>query len=467
MKKTIHILLALAAVLILSQCGMGHAEVTPPAARVELRGFGELSVNRHAADPAGGGNGAWITFTASDVQHAALCASKFLADYTAVGPVKVVSDSGLPGTVLELDKAGMWVLGVEDRRFHVLFAPTREDLAALCDQVGAKQWQAVTPHAYPGWLDCFDNASVGFWVLGGGVLPKDLEADMRWFGENHFTMCATGSTESRLVAPGVLDTSIQDWYAAKARQYGVPYRVLLSWAAPERNSWVRNIVPLPHVPAAEGPEVNAPGFGYQSLSAESSWEPIVATDPWLWEARRRIAEHAAADPWFTGHHASPELGGPSILALERVAGLPETRTAWHDYFRNQLHLDLAAVSVRHTGRANAYASWDAVPVPLPKDFAGWDPATAINLRGTWEGHADREKKGEKAGWFDPKQAPSGWVPADCNDAMLQIYHTGSPENSPAYWLRRNFVVSAERANTPLYLHISRNWWHGPQTRMQV
>ena len=100
MKKTIHILLTIAVALILLQCGVGQAEVAPPAARVELRGFGELKIDRHADDPAAGGSGAWITFTASDAHHATLCASKFLADYTAVGPVRVVSDSGLPGTVM-------------------------------------------------------------------------------------------------------------------------------------------------------------------------------------------------------------------------------------------------------------------------------------------------------------------------------------------------------------------------------
>lgn len=467
MPKTHRILLILAAAFMLTCCGVSHAEVGLPPGRVELRGFGELKINRHADVAKPDDSGSWVTFTATDASHATLCASKFLADYTAMGPVRIVTDSGLPGTVLTLDQAGWWVLGVEDRRFHVLFAPTRDELAARCDKVGVKQWQAVTPHAYPAWLDCFDNASVGFWVLGGGVLPKDLEADMRWFGENHFTMCATGASESRLVAPGVLDTTVWDWYAAKARQYGVPYRMLLSWTSPERPAWVRNIVPLPHVPPADGPEVNAPGFGYQSLSAESGWEPITATDPWLLDARRRIAEHVGADPWFTGHHASPELGGCSILGLERVAAMPETRTAWHNYLRNELHLDLAAVSLRHTGRAGAYVNWDAIPVPLPKEFAGWDPATVIDLRGAWQGHADRTKQGEKAGWFDPAHAPDGWVPANCNDSMLQMYDSGSPENSPAYWLRRNFTVPAERTAAPLYVHISRNWWHGPRTRLQV
>ena len=432
---------------------------------LHLRGLGDVHVEQHQGDAERDG-GSWITFTASDPQHAGWYGSKFLADATDIGPVRVVTDSGLPGTVLTLDQAGWWLLGIDGRSFQVLYARTREGLAAQAVKVRASSWQALAAHTHPAWLDCFDNAAVGFWVLGGGVLPQDLEADMKWFADKKFTMCATGVDEGRLVAPGVLDTTVLDWYTAKAKQYGVPYRMLLGWASATRPGFVRNLVPLPQIPVGDQPTVLAPVFDRQNMVTEVAFEPVDATDPWVLDARRRIAERAAADPWFIGHHAAPELAGASLLSLERVEALPETQRAWQAYLRDELHLDLKTVALRHTGRPDAYARWDAVPLPSVRDFAGWDPATCTDLRGTWDGHADREKAGEAASWFDTQRAPNGWVPVDCNDAMLLLYSRGwDADNSPFYWLRRTIEVPAERAAVPQFLHISRSWWHGAHNAM--
>ncbi|MBA3683691.1 MAG: hypothetical protein H0W72_00360 [Planctomycetes bacterium] len=423
--------------------------------RLRLRGLGELiiAVRADVAD------GTWITITAQDGERAGQCASKFLADCTAVGPVKMITDSELPATVLSLEPTGWWVLGVDEKRFHIVFAPTRAALAAACGKAKATSWKPVEQRSHPVWLDCFDNAAVGFWSLGGGVLPNDLEADIRWFGEQHLTMCATGASESRLVAPGVLDTSVFDWYSAKAKKYGIPYRMLLSWAAPGRPGFVKDLMPLPQIPQADGPSVMAPVFDRQVLMGQANFEPVPATDPWVHDARRRIAAHVAADPWFIGHHATTELGGASILALELAAGMPETKRAWHDYLRNHLKLDLKAVGLRHAGRADAYINWEAVGVPMNRDFVGWDDPAKIDLRGTWQGRADHAKQGKDAGWFDPARAPKDWVEVDCNDAMLLLYaRDWSPDRNPAYWMRRTFTVPA--GHPPLFLHVSRTWWHG-------
>lgn len=425
----------------------------------QVRGLGELRVERHAGEVERDG-GSWITIAAGDAQHAGWAGSKFLADATAVGPVRTVADTGLAGTVLTLDRAGWWLLGIDGNRFQVLFAKSKEALAAQAVKARASSWLPIAQRSHPAWLDCFDNASVGFWVLGGGVLPKDLDADMKWFADKQLTMCATGVDEGRLVAPGVLDTTVLDWYTAKAKQHGVPYRMLLGWAAATRPGFVRDIVPLPHVPPQDGPSVVAPVFDRQNLASEVAFEPVEATDAWVLDARRRIAERAAADPWFIGHHASPELAGSQVQGLDRVAALPETKRAWQGYLRDDLKLDLRAVSLRHTGTPDAYRSWEAVPVPVTRDFAGWD-SSAIDLRGMWEGHADREKVGAEASWFDSARAPGGWVPVDCNDAMLLLYsRQWGQENNPSYWLRKTVDIPAERAGAPLYLHVSRSWWHG-------
>lgn len=442
---------------------------SPGAPAVRLRGFGDLRLDQHEQVRRDDG-GSWTTFAAEDAGHAAITAAKYLADATAVGPVRVVPAADLPGTVLRLDPGGWWVLAVDGPRVHVVFAPTREALAARCAAAGTSAWTPVDPARHLRWLDCFDNAAVGFWFYGGGVLPKDPEADMRWFADNRFTMCVTGTTETRLVAPGVLDTTVLDWYAAKAKQYDVPYRMLVDWASPGRARFIRNLVPLPHIPDPDAPLVSAgaPGMDVQARAMETAWEPIAATDPWMHDARRRIAAHAAQDPRFMGHHVSSELGGCSLLGLERVTGLPETRRAWQAYLRDGLKLDLASASQRHTGRPDAWRSWDEVPVPRVRDFVGGEPAAAIELRsGGWEGKADRGKAGDAAGWFDPARDPGGWVPLDANDALIMQHGRDHGPGEPVYWLRRTVELPAGRLATPQFLHVSRNWWHGPHSRLRA
>lgn len=438
--------------------------VSAPAPTHRLRGLGDLVLDDHGGT--GGDGGSWTTLTAADAGHAGWCASKFLADATALGAVRAVAGSGLPATVLALEPAGWWVLGVDGARFQALFAPTREALAARCSAAGASSWQAVAPRSHPAWLDCFDNAAVGFWVHGGGVLPKDLGADLQWFKDQGFTMCATGVSEGRLVAPGVLDTTVLDWFSAEAARRDVPWRMLLAWTAPQVPAFVRRVSPLPHIPDPDGPSCGAPGFENQARAAECAWEPVPAAEPWILDARRRLAAHAARDPRFIGHHVAPEFGHASLLGLERVAGLPATAQAWRAWLREVRRLDPAGVSLRHTGRADAWRDWDAVPLPRVRDFVGGDPAAALDLRpGAWEGRADPDKTGEAAGWWDPARDPGGWNACAANDSLVMMHGRGV--SKPAYWLRRELEIPAAAAGRPLYLHISRNWWHVQHNRVRA
>ena len=54
-------------------------------------------------------------------------------DLLGFGDLKIVPDSGLPGTVLKLQGAGIWLLGLDGAGFHELFAPTREALSLGID----------------------------------------------------------------------------------------------------------------------------------------------------------------------------------------------------------------------------------------------------------------------------------------------------------------------------------------------
>lgn len=423
--------------------------------RADTRGFGQVAVTlRHNAPDA---KTSWTTFAAEDATHAQICASKRLADLLGFGDLKVVSDSGLPGTVLELNDAGYWLLGVEGSTFHELYAPTQKALKRLAKESGATSWHPVPVKAYPRWLDCFDNAGPGVWVAGGGVnyvLPSDFE----WLRDRKLTMCTLRPDESRLVGPGVLDTTVFDWHSAMAAKYDLPYRVLFF---PSNHEWLWNRTPLPYVRAASEKTISNPFPNYQANSSENALEPVPAVDPYLSDMRRRLADHLKGDPNYIGMHGCTEIPAADIGLLSAVLDTPGIKALWHGYLSTELGLNLAAVSQLHKGDRNYYHSWDEVEVPRPSDFVGWNPATCVSLRGTWQMHEDTEIQGEKNSWFDPAKAPGDWVDGDGNDPIIQLnalqFNNGT--TNLGFWMRRSLTVSAGQTNTLKYLHIARASYH--------
>lgn len=443
----IRVLAAVAAIVLTAGCA-----TRPAAPPVPLRGFGPLAVTTRELAP--DGQSSWVAFRASDPEYARRCASKFLADYTRWGLVRRETDPALPGTVLRLPDAGWWCLGLMQNEFHVLFARDREGLAALCRRAGAKGWAAVPADAYPPWLDCFDNASTGFWFLGGGTLPKDVNADFNWLADNQYEFCAVGTDEARSVAPGLVDRSILDWYATLANRNRIPYRMVLEWRQPERPLFVWNRVPLPHVEPAPG-QVPYPDFNYQRNAVYNGFEPIPASDAYTLDARRRIAALAGADPYFMGHHGCAETPDAGVLLLAAVAGMPSVKTAWHDYLRQQLGLDLAGIGQRYRNDAKAFAAWDDVSVPLPADFVG-RRGPHLELDDAWLGKADPANEGQAAGWFKPGWPRNGWGQVRSQDPMLMSYALKKPG---VYWLRRTLTVNAAQAAELRFLHLGEGAWH--------
>ena len=166
--------------------------------RVELRTYGE-GEQQHS----------WTTFNAQDAERAKTLGSKRLADLLGFGDIKLVTGGTLPGTLLKLEGAGCWLLGVDGGRFHELFARNEGELRDLADAAKATAWDAVSANGHPRWLDAADNDAMCFWFSGMGVLPKDSAGDFQWLAENDFTaVAAMGATEERLVAPGLIDTEM-------------------------------------------------------------------------------------------------------------------------------------------------------------------------------------------------------------------------------------------------------------------
>jgi hypothetical protein len=419
------------------------APIQPEVFKVETRGFGAVTTTLR---PLGKQHDASLTtFAAEDAEHAKVLGSKRLADLLGFGDLKGVADSGLPGTVLELDGAGYWLLGLDGAKFQELFAPSREALTTFAKDCGAKKWQPVPARAHPRWMDCFDNAAMGFWFSGMGVLPKDSAGDFQWLAENGFTaVTALGAAEGRLVAPGLIDTAALDWQRALARQSAVPFKTMARMEKPLRPAWLWNTTPLP----------------YQTVT----FMPVAQTDRYLMDYRRRFAEHLAADPNFIGHHVWQEGPGhdpTGLLALAEVAHAPAIQALWREYLRDARKLGLADMARRHRGDAKAFRRWAEVPIPELKELAGWDPATSIDLLGAWLGRADRAGKALEEKWFAPETSADGWAPVDCRDQAISLYcGKGSPGD---YWLRKSFTVTPEQADAK-YLHLPRLFSHNGAAR---
>ena len=425
------------------------------------RGFGDVRVEaRFYSD--GEKRSSWTTFEAEDAEHARVSASKRLADLVGFGDAKSVAGDGLPGTTLKLTGAGWWMLGIDGTRYHEIYAPTRQGLERLGKQCGASSWKPVPEKAYPRWLDCFDNAGPGVWVGGGGdqyVLPSDFE----WLRDRRLSMCTLSPTESRLVGPGVVDTTIFDWHTAMAAKYDLPYRVLFF---PASHEWLWNRVPLPYVYPEQGRTISAPWLQYQTNTCASAYEPVPAVDPYMLDLRRRLAEHLRSDPNYVGMHGCTEIPEAGVDLLAAAANTPGIKQLYHGYLGTELGMDLATVGLLHKGDGAHYRSWDDVQVPRPSDFVGWNPNTCLDLRGVWQMHEDTERVGETGSWFDPGKAPTDWVEGDCNDPMILVYtprRQPDKEKQPDFWMRRTVLVPASRMSDMKYLHIARDVHHGNHT----
>ena len=423
--------------------------------RFETRGYGPVEVRLSS------GEGAGITeFRAESPEAARRLGSKRLADLLGFGDVVRAKApvTAAAGTELARKRGeGCWLLGLRGEVFYELFARTPEGLKRLAERVG--RLEPVPERAYPRYLDCFDNAGPGVWVGGGGqqyILPDDFE----WLKQRKLAFCTLSPTQSRLVAPGVVDWSIFDWHSAMAKAYDLPYRQLLF---PARMEWNWNVTPLPYARPVPG-YIAYPWLGYQSNGVTGGEDPIPESDRYRWQLRGELARTLGKDDNLVGWHGCTEIPTAGINHLASLAETPAIQELWRDYLQNTLKLDLAAAGKRYRNDPAAFRSWEEIPMPTPIDFIGFKPDRSMVLNGEWEMLPDPEKIGQKAQWFDRSKAPAGWVKGDCSDPMIMINcaRRGTREESQ-FWMRRKLQVTPEQLDHLKYLHIASAQYHGNMT----
>ncbi len=431
------------------------AETTKHQFTGESRIFGKVEVRAAVNDDLNGPDSE-TCFRAETPELARKLAAKRLADMLGFGDLKEAEGSVLGGTMLTLKNAGVWLLGTQGRDFYEFYAADAEKLKKL---VGSRKLEPVAPRSYPRYWDCFDNAGPALWVGGGGrqyVLPEDFE----WLKERRMAFCTLSPTQSRLVAPGVVDESIFDWHSAMAKKYDLAYRQLLF---PAKFEWSWNIQPLPYNLPMKGYIAN-PWLWYQKDSVTGGEDPIPPSENYRWDMRGHLARTLGrTDENLAGWHGCTEIPSASIQHLTSLAGNPGIQKMWVKYLTDDLKLDLKSAGLRYRNDAKAFRSWADFPMPTTLDFVGYKPGKSMVLDdASWETHPDVGNVGTKEEWFRTAKAPKDWVEARCNDPMIMMYFPsqGQRDKRARFWMRRKINVTAEQLKDLKYLHMASSSYHG-------
>jgi hypothetical protein len=236
---------ALALGLLAASCGRNEAEApaaAPPDAvlvrrtavpAAEMRGFGRVAADGSLWRTAAGESGL-VRFTCQDPAHAVIVAAKYHQDLLAYGAVATAEPlPGLGGSTLTVRHGGVWLIGIQGSEVLVASADSREALAVAAARWGAATWQAVTPRAYPRYLDQFDNASFAMWWMPTVKTAEQLE----WMRQSPAVINLHNQDLDMTPAPGVVVSSGTDVILAQTRQMGKPYRHML-WNGTGLSSWL-------------------------------------------------------------------------------------------------------------------------------------------------------------------------------------------------------------------------------------
>ncbi|MFA6293513.1 MAG: hypothetical protein WC637_17135, partial [Victivallales bacterium] len=243
--------------------------------KADMRALGKIE---GTCRPSEDGSSSWTTLAAEDPARAGYCASKLIADLSGFGDVTVLEGSKLPGTALILEGTGQWVIGLDGSKVQVLFAKDAPAISALAEKAGARSWMPVALKAHPRWLDRFDNDAFAFGFLGFGELPHDVRKEVKWLADRKFNIAGECGSEDIMIAPGVFNFTVADWYSQIAARNDLAYMLYLTWihARPGRPKWVWNKNPLPHIIPADA-SVGSPGIAYRKLDNYTAFAPINAS----------------------------------------------------------------------------------------------------------------------------------------------------------------------------------------------
>lgn len=366
------IALAVAAGLFAASCGRKAAEVAataPPeavlvrqtaVAAAELRGFGRVAADGSLWRTASGEAGL-VRFICQDPAHAVIVAAKYHQDLLAYGAVSTAEAlPGLGGSPLTVRHGGTWLIGIQGSEVLVASADSREELAVAAARWGAATWQAVTPRAYPRYLDQFDNASFAMWWMPTIKSPEQLE----WMRQSTAVINIHHQDLDQTPAPGVIVSSGTDVALAQTRQMGKPYRHML-WTGTGLNSWLNwSLLPGEHY---ENPALGYTGRGlfeagqYQVTQLCSPTVNAVLQSSMIELMRRRVADPDLL-AWMEPHG--------EFFLTDPATRPPGAAASYPAYLREVKGYDLHTLAAAYGLPSGSIRSWQDVPLPDTAWFAG-------------------------------------------------------------------------------------------------
>ncbi|MFZ2658602.1 MAG: hypothetical protein WAX69_26955 [Victivallales bacterium] len=376
---------------------------TKEAGPFDLRGYGQVSA-KGSLWQGKEGELSLVRFHCQNAESAKILASKYLEDMLAYGAVKVVeTPSGLGGTMLEVRHGGVWLLGLNGEEMTVASAPSAAALAEIAKSLGADLWQSIPEHAYPRYLDNFDNDGLGFWWMPNTKSPEI----MAWLKEHPVSANLHPSGElGRIPATGVYDLSGSGNAIAQLRQLNMPYRWMLNASVfIESGSWL-NWFQLPghqlEIPPAGdiGGEYwfNAAGDYKDQIAS-----PLVNTilqDSVIQSMRRRVT-----DPDLLGWmepHGEFVLFDPATIP-------PDYERRFPDYLKRIKNYSLSSISEAYAGDRKAYRSWEEIPYPDTAFFRGRRGSFVDLDDQPWRWRSGPLEAGEKAGWAQASFNDAEWT----------------------------------------------------------
>ncbi|MFZ2655942.1 MAG: hypothetical protein WAX69_13510 [Victivallales bacterium] len=439
----------------ISECA-GMAGGAPPPSETTTKEVGPLDLRGYGRVSAEGslwrekeGDTARVSFHCQDAESAKILASKYLADMLAYGAVKVVeTPKGLSGTALEVRHGGIWLIGVDGKDVAVASAPTRATLAKSVKSRGGDKWLPVQPQAYPQWLDCFDNAALGYRWKPNTKTPEQLA----WFKD--FPAAANVHTLYELTrnpAPGVYDNSGSENALAQLRQIGKPNRYI-SFSTTHGDGLWWNWLRQPGHQVEEAPA----GFtgesfleegGYYLEQTASPMSNAILQDSLVHLMRKR--EHPGVLGWMEPH---------GEFQLKHCPYLPPGyQSRFPAYLQMVKKYSLETISEAYAGNRKAYPSWDKIHFPDSSYFQGRRDMFLDLDDKPWRWCAGPLEDGEKNGWGKPDFDDSGWG-EDRRESKLLLSQSASRTN-PVYplWYRftRNIPESflGQDRKSKVFLHI--------------
>lgn len=433
------------------------APAIPPGARLvrtaaegpyDLRGYGKVAAQGWMFESPSGPL-ALVRLDCPDVPSAKIVASKYVVDLQSYGAVTPVDcPPGISGTALQVRHGGFWLVGLDGASVCVASAPDAVSLAAAAKAWGAGHWATVPAKAYPQYLDCFDNDSLGMWWM-----PTTKNAEqMQWFKEDVSVGNLHGQTLQMNPAPGIFDFYGTQNSITHMREAGKPYRYMLWNGSANEGNWINaTLLPGEHGEMYPAGAIGGYRFfetgGYNGLQVKS---PLVATlmqNALIENLRKRVHEPDLL-AWLEPHgefFLSDPLGVP-----------PGYQTRYPSYLRDVRKYTLESISQAYTGSKTAYTSWDQIPYPDTAYFHGRRGSYLDLDDVAWRWKSGALADGEKLNWNAPGFSDAAWTENFRDDKIL-LSQQSDDTNVHPLWYRFTHEVSADylsrHKGQPLYLHI--------------